>query len=205
MKADVVLSLDADFLTTGPGAARYSRDFADRRKIRQNGKDAKEIGEGSKKEGVKADQVNRLYSVESVHADAAPARSLTNRLAAAKPARSKSFFARAAGRRNSASRALRTKGAAARRREGVDWPLADDLKGEEGQVHRGRGRPPARFAARSRPRDQRHPRSHRQDGHPLAPARSVRPADGKKVIDLKTLLTGEMAAKQVDVLLVLSA
>jgi molybdopterin-containing oxidoreductase family iron-sulfur binding subunit len=32
--ADVVLSLDADFLGVGPGGVRYSRDFASRRKVR---------------------------------------------------------------------------------------------------------------------------------------------------------------------------
>ena len=31
--ADVILSLDADFLTTGPGAVRYARDFGARRKL----------------------------------------------------------------------------------------------------------------------------------------------------------------------------
>jgi molybdopterin-containing oxidoreductase family iron-sulfur binding subunit len=33
-KADVVVSLDADFLTTGPGAVRYARDFTARRRPR---------------------------------------------------------------------------------------------------------------------------------------------------------------------------
>ena len=32
-KADVVLSLDADFLACGPGSVRYTRDFADRRRV----------------------------------------------------------------------------------------------------------------------------------------------------------------------------
>lgn len=65
LKADVVLSLDADFLCTGPGHVRYARDFADRRKIRQNGKEAADIAAGKRTpEGVKADQVNRLYAVE---------------------------------------------------------------------------------------------------------------------------------------------
>jgi len=44
--ADVVLSLDADFLGSGPGAVRYVREFAQRRKVH----------EGSK--------MNRLYVVE---------------------------------------------------------------------------------------------------------------------------------------------
>ena len=65
LKADVVLSLDSDFLCSGPGHVRYSRDFADRRKIRQNGKDAAAIGAGARlPEGVQADQVNRFYAVE---------------------------------------------------------------------------------------------------------------------------------------------
>ena len=43
LKADVVLSLDSDFLCFGPGSVRYSRDFADRRKIRHDGKNAAEL------------------------------------------------------------------------------------------------------------------------------------------------------------------
>jgi MoCo/4Fe-4S cofactor protein with predicted Tat translocation signal len=46
--ADVVLSLDADFMGTGPGAVRYIRDFVSRRKI---------AGERT--------AMNRLYVVES--------------------------------------------------------------------------------------------------------------------------------------------
>jgi MoCo/4Fe-4S cofactor protein with predicted Tat translocation signal len=47
-KADVVLSLDADFLTNGQGSVRYSRDFINRRRLT----------DGSK-------EMNRLYVVES--------------------------------------------------------------------------------------------------------------------------------------------
>src|SRR3954452_19611081 len=47
-KADVILSLDADFLACGPGTVRYTRDFADRRRL----------GEGRR-------TMNRLYAVES--------------------------------------------------------------------------------------------------------------------------------------------
>jgi molybdopterin-containing oxidoreductase family iron-sulfur binding subunit len=78
-KADVIVSLDADFLCSGPGHVRYARDFSDRRKIRENGKDAAEIAAGRKpgqpfKEGVKFDPaadvkhslVNRLYSIETM-------------------------------------------------------------------------------------------------------------------------------------------
>jgi molybdopterin-containing oxidoreductase family iron-sulfur binding subunit len=79
LKADVVVSLDSDFLCHGPGHVRYSRDFADRRKIRADGKTRKELDEGRKpgqpfKEGVKFDPaadpkdslVNRLYAVETM-------------------------------------------------------------------------------------------------------------------------------------------
>jgi hypothetical protein len=47
-KADVVLSLDADFLVSGPGWVRHARDFIDRRRVRRG-----------------AAQMNRLYVVES--------------------------------------------------------------------------------------------------------------------------------------------
>lgn len=51
-KADVVLSLDADFLLSGPGTLRYTRDYSDRRRVR-----TKE----TKREELK---MNRLYTVE---------------------------------------------------------------------------------------------------------------------------------------------
>ena len=47
-KAEVILSLDADFLFFGPGSVRYARDFANRRRVN----------------GPKA-EMNRLYVVES--------------------------------------------------------------------------------------------------------------------------------------------
>lgn len=47
-KAEVVLSLDADFLSSGPACVRYSNDFAKRRSVE---------GEGA--------NMNRLYAVES--------------------------------------------------------------------------------------------------------------------------------------------
>src|SRR5215831_17984452 len=47
-KADVILSLDADFLFNGPGSVRYARDFADKRRARKGRAD-----------------MNRLYVVES--------------------------------------------------------------------------------------------------------------------------------------------
>ncbi len=47
-KADVVLSLESDFLISGPGNVRYARDFSDRRRVK--------AGSG---------RMNRLYVIES--------------------------------------------------------------------------------------------------------------------------------------------
>jgi MoCo/4Fe-4S cofactor protein with predicted Tat translocation signal len=47
-RADVVVSLDADFLACGPASVRYTRDFADRRRVTDDRK-----------------EMNRLYAVES--------------------------------------------------------------------------------------------------------------------------------------------
>jgi len=52
-KADVVLTLDSDVLSSGPGSTRYARDFASRRKVRS-----------FKEDGGTAEQMNRLYAVE---------------------------------------------------------------------------------------------------------------------------------------------
>jgi molybdopterin-containing oxidoreductase family iron-sulfur binding subunit len=57
-KADVILSLDGDFLFAEPGSLRYSRKFIDRRRIRT-------IGEDGKPQDVKAITMNRLYVAES--------------------------------------------------------------------------------------------------------------------------------------------
>ncbi|MGH9371566.1 MAG: TAT-variant-translocated molybdopterin oxidoreductase, partial [Vicinamibacterales bacterium] len=46
--ADVVVALDADFLTSGPGSVRYSKDFAARRRFTDDNK-----------------AMNRLYAIES--------------------------------------------------------------------------------------------------------------------------------------------
>ncbi len=47
-KADVIVSLDADFLTCGPGSVRYQKDFAARRRVTDERK-----------------EMNRLYAIES--------------------------------------------------------------------------------------------------------------------------------------------
>ncbi|MDB5307770.1 MAG: 4Fe-4S dicluster protein [Gemmataceae bacterium] len=57
-KADVVVSLDADFLGAGPGHVRYCRDFATRRRVRQH------IPAGQEKEYTTPEKMSRLYVVE---------------------------------------------------------------------------------------------------------------------------------------------
>ncbi|HEX4606613.1 MAG TPA: TAT-variant-translocated molybdopterin oxidoreductase [Urbifossiella sp.] len=57
-KADVVLSLDADFLGEGPGHARYCRDFASRRRVRTA------IPVGGEHDYVKPEDMSRLYVAE---------------------------------------------------------------------------------------------------------------------------------------------
>ena len=51
-KADIVVTLDADFLASGPASIRYSRDFAARRRAGVDG-------------GADAQPMNRLYAIES--------------------------------------------------------------------------------------------------------------------------------------------
>ncbi len=52
-KADVIVSLDADFIASGPAAIRYQRDFAARRRAGVDG------------DGAGAPPMNRLYAIES--------------------------------------------------------------------------------------------------------------------------------------------
>ncbi len=47
-RADVILSLDADFVAAGPGSVRYARDFTEKRRARKE-----------------AEEMNRLYVVET--------------------------------------------------------------------------------------------------------------------------------------------
>ncbi|HVD93604.1 MAG TPA: TAT-variant-translocated molybdopterin oxidoreductase [Vicinamibacterales bacterium] len=56
-KADIVVTLDSDFLSCGTAAVRYARDFADRRRA---GADREGAGEGGA-----AQTMNRLYAIES--------------------------------------------------------------------------------------------------------------------------------------------
>jgi len=55
-KADIILSLDAEFLVGMPGSLRYCRDFIDRRRV----------AETSASSAESANKMNRLYAVESM-------------------------------------------------------------------------------------------------------------------------------------------
>ncbi len=66
-KAEVVLSLDADFLLAGPGTLRYTRDFTDRRRVRtkhlSGGRQPSEHAHWA--DAPRSDiKMNRLYVVE---------------------------------------------------------------------------------------------------------------------------------------------
>jgi MoCo/4Fe-4S cofactor protein with predicted Tat translocation signal len=71
-KADVVLSLDADFLFSMPGSARYTRDFSAKRKVHHQGSHGESHSEGHGEghdshhdNGHGGGSMNRLYTVES--------------------------------------------------------------------------------------------------------------------------------------------
>jgi Fe-S-cluster-containing dehydrogenase component/anaerobic selenocysteine-containing dehydrogenase len=198
VKADVVLSLDADFLTSGPGAERYSRDFADRRKIRHDGKNDAEVQAGRQagkpfKEGVQTDQLNRLYAVESMPTPTGAV--ADHRLAL--PSSLVESFARALAVELGIP-GVPAGGALPDAAKAWLKPLAADLNAKKGKsiVVAGDHQPASLHAL-----------VHAINNHLgnlnktvlLTGPVEFRP-DGK-VIDLKQL-AGEMAAKQVDVLLV---
>ena len=61
-KAKVILALDSDFLTSGPGNVRYARDFMDGRRVADPEQAAHDAHGGHV-------DVNRLYSIESVYSN----------------------------------------------------------------------------------------------------------------------------------------
>jgi molybdopterin-containing oxidoreductase family iron-sulfur binding subunit len=189
-KADVIVSLDADFLGAGPGQVRYNRDFGARRRVRQS------IPASEANAYVKPEQMNRLYVVECMP-------SITGSVADHRlPLRS--------GQVDAFARALAAKLGVAGVAPAGDlpeaaqkWldPLVNDLKTRRGRciVVAGDHQPPHVHAL-----------AHAMNSalgnlgqtvHVRAPIEE-RPAD--KVLDLPTLVN-EMNAKAVDALLVLGA
>ena len=209
-KADRVLALDSDFLTTGPGAERYSHDFADRRKIRQDGKTLAQIHEakkdGEKKDpakkdahhdGVQPEALNRLYAVECMPT---PTGSVADHRLAVPGSQVETFARLLAAELGvagaPAAGAVPTDAA----KVWTPWikSLADDLKQHEGKsiVIAGDHQSASLHALVHAINDRL--KNFNKTVFLSAPA-EARP-DGK-VIDLKTL-TGEIAAKQVDALLI---
>ncbi|MCE9564657.1 MAG: TAT-variant-translocated molybdopterin oxidoreductase [Planctomycetes bacterium] len=205
-KADVVLSLDADFIGSGPGSARYSRDFGDRRKIRKHGKTAADIHGGKKdahaghdhdhdhdhKEGVQPDMLNRLYVVEAMPSCTGSV--ADHRLAL--PTSLVESFARALA----VELGVAGPGSAPLSDEAKAWikPLADDLKAKAGKsiVVAGPQQPGSLHALVAA--------INAKLGNAgktvfYSAAIEVRPAG--KVIDLKTL-TKEMGDRLVDALFI---
>ncbi|MBX9626784.1 MAG: TAT-variant-translocated molybdopterin oxidoreductase, partial [Gemmataceae bacterium] len=186
-KADVVLSLDADFLGTGPGHVRYCRDFASRRKVRQN-------VPANSTEYVTADRMNRLYVVEAM--PTVTGSSADHRLPL--PASQVEGFARALAARLGVAG---VPAAGTLSPEAQRWlePLARDLQGKKGAavVVAGDEQPPSLHAL-----------AHAINAAlgavgqtvRLVPLAEERPAG--KMIDLQTLVR-EMGGQQVDALLIL--
>jgi len=195
-KADVVLALDADFLSVGPGAVRYSRDFSDRRKIRQDGKDENEILSGSTKPGVKPDSLNRLYCVEPMPTPTGAVADHRLPLVASQV----ESFARALAAELGVSGVPPAGNLPEEARAWIK-PLADDLR-----KHKGRSiviagdHQPASLHALVHAINDKSVLDNRDKTIFLSEAPEARPEG--KVIDLKTL-TSELSAGQVDVLLIL--
>ena len=121
-RADVILSLDADFLCTGPGGLRHARAFASRRRL-----------EGD------AAQLNRLYAVESTPTNTG---SRADHRLSLRPSEIERFARAVAAQVGVAGAGDATVPAAAE-----DWigPLVADLQNARGRslVIAGDGQPPA--------------------------------------------------------------
>jgi MoCo/4Fe-4S cofactor protein with predicted Tat translocation signal len=207
-RADVVLSLDAEFLEGCPGSVRYGRDFAERRKIRKNGKTLAEVhakphvhaeGEGDDhehehKDGIKPEALNRLYAVEAMPSTVG---SVADHRLALPVTLIESFVRTLAVELGVAG----VPGAAALPDAAKAWikPLADDLKAKAGKSIVVAG---SHLSATAHALVAAINAKLGNAGTTViyTEAIAVRPAG--KVIDLKTL-TAEMAARQVDALIVL--
>ncbi|MGH9330057.1 MAG: TAT-variant-translocated molybdopterin oxidoreductase, partial [Vicinamibacterales bacterium] len=172
-RADVVLSLDADFLGCGPGQVRYARDFAMRRRVDQ----------GSK-------AVLRLYAVESCP-------TITGAKADHRVPMRASDIVKLAQAVDSGS------GEEAQVAQGrpVDWPgtLINDLQAHAGRsiVIAGDTQPPEVHAAARRINERLG-----NMGSTVIPVRPIEPRAVDHVASIREL-TAEMAAGKVDVLVII--
>jgi len=190
--ADVVLSLDADFLCQGPGHVRYSKDFARRRKVRIDTRD-----------GASPEQMNRLYVVESMPSN-------TGAVADHRIALSAGLIESFARKLAAELKVDDAPSPGELPEEAKEWikSLAKDLTEHPVEERRGKcvvvvgeHQPPSLHALAHVINDKL---GNIGPGKPvlLGPPIESRPAG--KVIDLKQL-TDEMDRKQVDALLILSA
>ena len=186
-EADVILSLDADFLAAGPGALRYARDFAARRRPEQ------------------ADRMNRLYVVESMPTSTGAARGSSAAGQAERDRRSsRSLSVGSIGAAATRRTALSPSGAAASALSGGSqkWidAVAKDLQAHRGKslVVAGDGQPPP--STRS---------AHAMNqalgnvGHTVV---YTTPAEAEPVNQLDSLrdLVADMNAGKVDVLVIIA-
>ncbi len=130
-KADVIVSLDADFLSCGGGQLVYTRAFTDRRRIAA---------------GLDPKKMNRLYAVESSPTTTGAVADHRLPLQAAQVETFARMLANRVGADNVPGATLAWSDAA-KAAKGPDWPdaLADDLKANAGKsiVIAGPGQPPA--------------------------------------------------------------
>jgi molybdopterin-containing oxidoreductase family iron-sulfur binding subunit len=185
-QADVILALDADFLGFGPGHVRYARDFARRRKVRIDSQD-----------GVKPEQMNRLYAVESMPTSTGSV--ADHRLAL--PSSLIESFLRDVARELGMPEVPPSRTLPPQVQSSVR-PIAEDLKQRQGRVAIvvGEHLPPTVHAL-----------AHALHVHLGAVGKTIRytePVEARpeptRLSDLKTLVS-EMQQKQVDVLLILSS
>ncbi|HEV3439775.1 MAG TPA: TAT-variant-translocated molybdopterin oxidoreductase, partial [Gemmata sp.] len=186
-KADVILALDADFLCSGPGQLRYSRDFASRRKVRKDSRD-----------GVKPEEMSRLYAVECMPNNTGA--SADHRLALASS--EIESFARELAKELGVS-GVPAAGNLSESAKAWIKPLAEDLKKAERKgktaILVGDHLPPSlhalAFAINS---------TLGNIGQTVIQSAPIEVRPDGKILDLKALTT-EMAAKKVDVLLIFSS
>ena len=162
-QADVVVSLDADFLGFGPAAVRYTKDFSSRRRM-----------------GTPSDQLNRLYVVEPV--PTVTGANADHRLAAQGARRSCRLRARS-------PRALGVAGAtgghaAERRRVSLDSGDRQGPRRAPRDVGGRRRRPSAGRGPRARARDEPGARQRRRHGHLQRAGRRIAGRRRRVVADL---------------------
>ena len=178
-KADVILSLDADFLGSGPAGLQHAREFASRRRV----------------EGDRA-QMNRLYAVESMP-------TTTGTQGRPSPAAARRSEIEAFARAVAAQLGVAGAGAApVAGGRAAAWiaPLVEGSAGAPRPQPGHRRRRPAAGGARARARDERGARQRRRDGrlHADRPRRSR----SNQLASLRELV-GEMNAGTVDLLVIL--